>query len=200
MNTSSLIKPYQCVVIGGSWGGIDAVGAILARLPAQFPLPIVVVLHQHRKYESRMHEIFARKCLLKVKEADEKERLLPGHVYVAPSNYHLLIERDRCLSLSIDEQVNFSRPSIDVTFISAAEVYREALIAILLTGANQDGSEGILQIKRYGGLAIIEDPETAQVATMPQSAIDKTRVDQILPLPEISRYLLAITMGLTKAP
>lgn len=172
--------------------------AILSRLPAGFPLPIVVVLHQHRKYESRMHEIFARKCLLKVKEADEKEMLVPGTVYLAPPNYHLLIERDRYLSLSIDEQVNFSRPSIDVTFVSAAESFRESLIGILLTGANQDGAEGILQIKRFGGLAIIEDPATAQVATMPQSAIEKTRVDQVLPLPEIARFLLAITMGLTQ--
>jgi len=196
LSSSSIIKPFKCVVIGGSWGGIDAVSAILSRLPTGFPLPIVVVLHQHRKYESRMHEIFGRKCLLEVKEADEKELLLPGTVYVAPPNYHLLIERDRCLSLSIDEQVNFSRPSIDVTFASAAESFRESLIGILLTGANQDGAEGILQIKRFGGLAIVEDPATAQVAIMPQSAIDKTRVDQVLPLPEIAPYLLAITMGL----
>jgi two-component system chemotaxis response regulator CheB len=157
------------------------------------------VLHQHRKHESHVARIFSRKCALSVKEADEKEKLLPGHVYIAPPNYHLLIEQDGTLSLSVDEQVNFSRPSIDVTFTSAAETYGETLIGILLTGANQDGAEGVLQVKRFGGLALIEDPDTAQVPTMPLSAIEKTHVDQILPLAELSQFLLAITVGVKKS-
>jgi len=199
VNSPKSIKPFECIVIGGSWGGIEAVSTILEQLPERFPLPIVVVLHQHRKAGSHIPEIFGRKCALNVKEADEKEILEPGNVYIAPPNYHLLIEKDRSLSLNIDKRVHFSRPSIDVTFISAAESFRDGLIGILLTGANQDGAEGVLHVKRCGGLAIIEDPDSAKVSTMPQSALNLTRVDQILNIQDIPDFLLAITMGLTKA-
>ena len=199
MNQLSNIKPFECVIIGGSWGGIEAVGTILEQLPQNFPLPIVVVLHQHRKSGTHIPEIFERKCALKVKEADEKEHLEPGKVYIAPANYHLLIEQDQSISLSIDKQVNYSRPSIDVSFVSTAQVYRDTLIGILLTGANQDGSEGVAQIKRFGGLAIIEDPNTAKVPIMPQAALARTQVDQVLNLEDIANFLLAITMGLIKA-
>ena len=198
LNQLSNIKPFECVIIGGSWGGIEAVGRILENLPADFPLPIIIVLHQHRKSGTHIPEIFERKCPLCVKEADEKEILTPGTVYIAPANYHLLIEPDHSLSLSVDKHVNFSRPSIDVSFVSAAECYRQSLIGILLTGANQDGSDGIVCVKRFGGLAIIQDPSTAKVSIMPQSAIDKTWVDQVLSLDDISDFLLAITMGLVK--
>ncbi len=189
------IKPFECVIIGGSWGGIEAVGAILEKLPVDFPLPIVVVLHQHRKSGNHIPEIFERKCPLKVKEADEKEILERGTVYIAPANYHLLVEPDRSLSFSVTEPVHYSRPSIDVGFISAAEAYRDALIGILLTGANQDGADGVAEIKRLGGLAIIEDPDTAKVAIMPQAALARTQVDQVLNQADISAFLLAITMG-----
>jgi two-component system chemotaxis response regulator CheB len=198
LNQLSNIKPFECVIIGGSWGGIEAVGAILEQLPQSFPLPIVVVLHQHRKSGTHIPEIFKRKCVLKVKEADEKEHLEPGTVYIAPANYHLLIEQDKSISLSIDKHVNYSRPSIDVSFVSTAQVYRDTLIGILLTGANQDGSEGVAQIKRFGGLAIIEDPNTAKVPIMPQAALARTQVDQVLKLQDIANFLLAITMGLIK--
>lgn len=198
MNRSRKIKPFECVIIGGSWGGIEAVGTILEKLPKNFPLPIIVVLHQHRKSGTHIPEIFERKCLLKVKEADEKESLEPGSVYIAPANYHLLIEHDRTFSLSSDKHVNYSRPSIDVSFISAAESFRDGLIGVLLTGANQDGSEGVAQIKRFGGLAIIEDPDTAKVPIMPRAALERTKVDQVLNLQDIADFLLAITMGLVK--
>lgn len=199
MKASSNIKPFECVIIGGSWGGIEAVSAILGKLPATFPLPIVVILHQHRKSGSHISEILARKCPLQVKDVDEKELLVSGTVYVAPANYHLLIEQDHSLSLSIEKPVYYSRPSIDVSFVSAAEAYRDTLIGILLTGANQDGADGVVQIKRFGGLVIIENPDSAKVATMPQSALNLTRVDQVLNLADIPDFLLAITMGLVKA-
>ncbi len=198
MSKSAAPKPFECVIIGGSWGGIEAVGSILERLPEHFPLPIIVVLHQHRKSGSRIPEIFSRKCPLKVKEAEEKEALAPQTVYIAPPNYHLLVEKGGSLSLSVDKQVNFSRPSIDVSFMSAAEAYGDGLIGILLTGANHDGAEGVVIIKRYGGLVIIEDPDTAKVSTMPQSALSRTRVDQVLRLEDIPDFLLAITIGLKK--
>lgn len=198
MSKSNNPKPFECVIIGASWGGIEAVGSILEKLPEAFPLPIIVVLHQHRKSGAHIPEIFSRKCVLRVKEAEEKEKLSPQTVYIAPANYHLLIEKGGTLSLSIEKPVNYSRPSIDVSFISAAQAYRDALIGILLTGANHDGSEGVVHIKRYGGLAIIEDPDTAKVDTMPRSALSRTKVDQVLNLADIPDYLLAITMGLTK--
>jgi two-component system chemotaxis response regulator CheB len=194
----SKIKPFECVIIGGSWGGIEAVSAILSKLPADFPLPIVIVLHQHRKSGGHISEIFGRKCPLKVKEVEEKEDLEAGNVYIAPANYHLLIEKDRSLSFSIAEQVHYSRPSIDVSFISAAEAYRDGLIGVLLTGANQDGAEGVVHIKQFGGLAIIEDPNSAKVSIMPQSALNRTQVDQVLNLSDIADFLLAITMGVVK--
>ncbi len=198
MAVAKTVKPFECVIIGGSWGGIEAVSVILEKLPVRFPLPIVIVLHQHRKSGAHMAEIFGRKCTLRVKEADEKEKLEPNTIYIAPANYHLLIEKDHTLSLNVDKPIHFSRPSIDVSFISAAESYRDALIGILLTGANQDGAEGVACIKRFGGLAIIEDPDTAKVPIMPQSALMRTRVDQVLNLNDIPDFLLAITVGLLK--
>lgn len=191
------IRPYKCVIIGGSWGGIEAVNAIISKLPANFPIPIIVVLHQHRRAVGRIHEIFQRQTALKVKEADEKEKPIAGSVYIAPANYHLLVEKDQTFSFSIDEHVHFSRPSIDVAFESSAEVFRNDLIGVLLTGANHDGAAGLGRIKYFGGLAIAQNPDTAQAPAMPQSAIDQVKVDQILELPEISDYLVSITLGPT---
>jgi two-component system chemotaxis response regulator CheB len=129
-----------------------------------------------------------------VKEADQNEFVQRGHVYIAPANYHLLVERDRSLSLSIDEKVCYSRPSIDVLFETAADVYRAALIGVLLTGANHDGTAGLKKIKQRGGLTIAQDPATAEVATMPHSAIQKQVVDKVLSLGEIASCLAQLSL------
>ncbi len=130
------------------------------------------------------------KCRLKVKEAEEKEALAAGHVYVAPANYHLLVEKDRTLALSTEDKVNYSRPSIDVLFESAAEVFGRELAGVVLTGGNSDGTRGLRRIKSRGGLALVQDPASAEAPTMPQAAIDNCNVDHILSLADLARALV----------
>ena len=135
---------------------------------------------------------------LKIKEADEKEKIEPGTIYISPANYHLMVGNDKCFELSIDERVNFARPSIDVLFESAAGVYKDALIGIVLTGSNNDGANGLKKIKDNGGLAIAQDPDTADAGYMPAAAIAATQVDYILPLNEIMDLLIKIVCDLTE--
>lgn len=188
------MKPgkHQLVVIGGSAGATTALTELLPVFPADYPLPLVIVQHLHPLQDGYFVERFGRYCKLAVKEAEDKERLAPGFVYFAPVNYHLLIEEDRVFALSIDDRVNFARPSIDVLFESAADAYRAALIGVILTGANQDGAQGLRAIKDRGGLTIVQDPDTAESAYMPRAALEATPVDFILPLPDIGRLLVDI--------
>jgi two-component system chemotaxis response regulator CheB len=183
---------YQLIVIGGSAGATTALMKLLPIFPVDYPLPIAVVQHLHPLQDSYFVERFDRSCDLTVKEAGDKEKLLPGHVYFAPVNYHLLIEPDKTFALSIDERVNYARPSIDVLFESAAEAYGPGLIGVVLTGANQDGAQGLRAIKDRGGLAIVQDPDTAESPYMPRAALEATLVDFILPLPDIGRLLVEI--------
>ena len=134
-------------------------------------------------------------CKSRVKQADEKEKIVPAMIYIAPPNYHLLVEDDRTFSLSVDELVNFSRPSIDVLFESAADAYGKRLIGIILTGANSDGSNGLKKIKECGGMAIVQDPESSEADTMPRAAIKATKVDYVLPLEEIGTFLRKLGDG-----
>ncbi len=181
---------YQIIVIGGSAGAMTALLTLLAELPAKFPVPIVIVVHLHPLQDNAHIQRLASQCALPVKEADEKEPLKPCTVYLAPANYHLLIEQDRTLSLSIDERVNFCRPAIDVLFETAAQVYGSHTIGVILTGANNDGARGLKLIKERGGLAIVQDPRTAESTYMPQAAIEATAVDHVLSIPEISHLLV----------
>lgn len=181
---------YQVVVIGASAGGIKALMSILSALPSNFPLPILIVQHLHPESDSYLVQMLDARCGLRVKQADEKEAITVGNVYLAPPNYHLLIEEDKTLSLTIDARVNFSRPAIDVLFDTAVYAYRDAVIGIMLTGANHDGSEGIKRIKQSGGYVIVQDPATAEADAMPRAAIAATKVDKILPLDQIGVYLL----------
>ncbi len=169
----------RLVVIGASAGGLDALTKIFLNLPSEFPFPIVVVQHLNRHGESMLVTLLALKSKLAVKEAEDKEALTPGVVYVAPSNYHVLVERDFTLSLSVDPEVNFSRPSIDVLFESAAVALGKRVVGVLLTGANQDGARGIAKIKEAGGLTIVEDPKTALFKMMPESAMRACEVDRV---------------------
>ena len=182
---------YKAIVIGTSAGGIEASVHILGKLPARFSLPIILVQHLHKDQDNALVRFYSECTPLKVEEAEEKESVLPGHVYVAPPDYHLLLERDETFSLSVDEKVNYSRPSIDVLFESAADVYGCRLIGVLMTGANHDGARGLRRIKEYGGLTVVEDPATAKFPEMPKSALACTQVDHVLPLNELGDFLLS---------
>ena len=186
---------YQAIVMGASAGGLMALSQVLSTFERSFRLPVMIVQHLHAHSSNTLATILKSQCTLPVKEADEKEKISPAIVYIAPTNYHLLVEHDRTLSLSIDPKVNFSRPSIDVLFQTAAPVYGSGLIGILLTGANSDGARGMAEIKARGGLTIVQDPKTAEVAVMPQAAIDMMAADYILPLSEISNKLKVLADG-----
>ena len=183
---------FEAIVVGSSAGGINALTTILAMLPREFPLPIIIVQHLHPNSESYLAQILGTKCELDVKQADEKEIIANGVVYIAPPNYHLLIEEDRSFSLSVEAPVNFSRPAVDVLFETAIYAYRNKLIGIVLTGANSDGSQGLKKIKQVGGHAIVQEPTTAEADVMPKSAIAATKVDKILPLEQIGPHLLQL--------
>lgn len=183
---------YELIVIGGSLGGMEAISSLLSILPADYALPIIIVLHRLKNVKSPLIELLSLKTRLKVKEADEKEKLEPGVAYIAPANYHLLVESDKTLSLCISEVVNYSRPSLDVIFESVASVYKDKVIGILLTGANEDGGEGLKSITLAGGLTVVQDPSTATSPVMPMAAIKRFKPDYILDIEGIKQFLLKV--------
>ncbi len=184
---------YKAIVIGTSTGGLDALSKILPKLPGSFPIPIIVVQHLHPHSSDNLRDYFEKKCALKIKEADEKEQIARGYVYTAPANYHLLIEEDETFALSINGKVNYCRPSIDVLFESAAEVYQSKLIGIILTGANNDGAVGLKKVKQSGGLVIVQNPDGAVSNTMPRSALAVCKADYVLSLKEITNFMKEIS-------
>jgi two-component system, chemotaxis family, protein-glutamate methylesterase/glutaminase len=165
--------------MGVSAGGLQTLKTILPALPADFPLPLAIVQHVGPDSDSFLVDYLDELSAITIKEAEDKEPLSAGHAYFAPPGYHLLIELDRTFSLSVDERVNFARPSVDVLFDSAADVYGQALIGVVLTGANSDGAQGLKTIKARGGLAIAQNPRTAAMPTMPEAAIAAAKVDHI---------------------
>ena len=187
-----LARRYEAVAVGGSSGGFEALQHVLSWLTPDFDLPIVTVLHRGPAADALLIRLLAQRCRLAVKEAEEKEPLCPGVVYLAPANYHLLVELDRTLSLSVDPKVCYSRPSIDVLLETAADAFEGNLVGILLTGANHDGTAGLKRIKTRGGLTIAQDPEDAQAELMPRSAIEAGVVERVLPLKEIGPFLAEI--------
>lgn len=182
----------KAIVIGASAGGISALQDILTGLPADFGLPIIVLLHLPENRESKLVELFAHFIKMPVREARDKDQIVAGTLYFAGSGYHLSVEVDYSFSLSCEAPVFFSRPSIDVLMESAAHVYGKALLGILLTGASQDGANGLTCIANHGGLTVVQDPGEAQVATMPNAAIAQMQPDLILPLHEIHQLLLRL--------
>lgn len=183
---------FEAIVIGVSSGGMNVMKKIFTQLPKEFSIPIIIVQHIGSHSENVWIQLLNDKSNLEIKEADEKEIIENGKVYVAPANYHLLIERNKTFSLSIDDRVNYARPSIDVLFESAAEAYKNKLIGLILTGSNNDGSAGLKRIKEGGGLTIVQDPETAESYFMPASAIALYKPDYILNLEEIIKLLITI--------
>jgi two-component system chemotaxis response regulator CheB len=183
------MKKYEVVVVGVSAGGLEALSIIIPLLPSEFSLPVIIVQHLHESSDNFLVDYIDKKSTLRVREAMDKEPILPGNVYIAPANYHLLVEEDRSFSLSTEGRVNWSRPSIDLLFESAADVYGDKVIGLILTGANDDGSAGLKKIKDIGGLSIVQAPETAQSDFMPRAAIKNVAPDYILKLEEIAPFL-----------
>lgn len=183
---------YRAIVIGTSAGGLYALSSILNKLPASYSIPVIIVQHRAKDQKDLLEEVLQHKCRISIKQADEKEKIEGGIVYIAPPDYHLLIESDETFSLSADEPVRHSRPSIDVLFESAAVVFKEGLIGIILTGASNDGAAGTVTIKKYGGLTVAQDPAEAQFPVMPRAAIETKNVKYIQTLGEIQDFLLKI--------
>lgn len=179
----------SAVVIGASAGAIEALGVILPALPASYPLPVLVVVHVPTDSRTHLADIFASRCKIPVKEAEDKEPALGGVVYFAPAGYHLLVEPDFTLSLSSDEPVLYSRPSIDVLFESAADAYGDGLTGVVLTGANSDGARGLRAIHQSGGTALVQNPDTASGSLMPISALAACPLASSLTLEEIADRL-----------
>lgn len=183
---------FKAIVIGVSAGGLKALKTILPALPENFSLPIIIVQHLGIQSNNTWITILGNALLLKIKEADEKEKIEKGTIYIAPPGYHLLIEKDSTFSLLLDERVNFAIPSIDVLFDSATDAYKDALIGVILTGANHDGANGLKKIKENGGTTIVQDPLTADASYMPQAAIDALKPDYIMPLEKIADLLIEL--------
>ena len=183
----------QAVVIGASAGALEALTAILPSLPERFPLPLMVVVHMPPDKPSLLADLFRAKCRIQVREAEDKEPVSGGTAYFAPPDYHLLVEADRSLSLSNDEPVLHSRPSIDVLFESAADAYGPALIGIVLSGANHDGAAGLKAVSEAGGIAIVQSPKGAFAATMPEAAKAMCPSAQVFTPQKIAAYLQKVS-------
>ncbi len=189
MPTTNPPASTETIVMGGSAGAVDALLQILPSLPVSFPLPIIVVVHVPAENKSALPDLFQARCAIRVKEAEDKEPLQGGTVYFAPPNYHLLVERDRRLSLSNEEPVVYSRPAIDVLFESAADAFGAGLLAIVLSGASVDGADGLAAVCKAGGRAIVQSPATASMPTMPQAALEACPAARCLDLVAISRLV-----------
>ena len=184
---------YDLIAIGASWGGLHAVGALLDGVPGRLG-PAAIVVAQHRGTDGKrggLESLLQLHTRWPVSEVSDKEEIRPGHVYLAPPDYHLLVERGS-FSLSTEERVHYARPSIDVLFETAADAYRERVIGIVLTGANEDGAQGLAAIKARGGVALVQDPETAERAVMPQAALAATHADAILSLRDMGPFLYGL--------
>jgi two-component system chemotaxis response regulator CheB len=191
--TAKLLASRAALVVGASSGAVEALCQLLPVVPEAARIPVVVVVHLPPSRPSLLPEVFSQRCAARVREAEDKQPVSAGTVWFAPSNYHLLIERDRTFSLSVDAPVNFSRPSIDVLFESAAECFGDKLCVIVLTGANDDGALGASVVRRAGGLVIVQDPSTADAAQMPQSALSRANPQIVAALPEIARFIYQAT-------
>ena len=179
----------EALIIGGSAGSLEVLLKILPDIDVEISFPIIIVLHRKSGKDSMLTDLLSSKTKLSVKELQEKEKINPGTIYIAPPNYHLLIENNKTFSLDASEKINFSRPSIDVAFESAAEIYKEHLVGLLLSGANSDGTIGLKKIKRNGGSVLVQNPKSAIVAYMPESAIQNVAVDRVLNPDEMANYI-----------
>lgn len=180
--------PVKVLLIGGSAGSLDVILHILPFL-GPMPFPIVIVLHRKNAEDTALEELLTVKSLVPLMEVEDKTPLLPGNLYIAPADYHLLFEKNGVLSLDTSEKVNYSRPSIDVSFESAAEAFGNNVVALLLSGANADGTEGLKSIAAAGGIVAVQDPETAEISVMPKTAIENVKVDYVLRIDEMVTFI-----------
>jgi two-component system chemotaxis response regulator CheB len=188
-------RNIEAIVLGGSAGALNALASILPALPPGFSIPMALVLHVARGRPSYLSELLGAKCALPVKGAADKEPISPATIYLAPPNYHLLIGKNRCFSLSIGDPVNYSCPAIDVLFESAADTYGSALAGILLSGANEDGARGLAYIKKAGGTTLVQSPENAFSRRMPEAGLRLAHPDYVLPFTEIAAFLARLDGG-----
>ena len=189
MNITTGDRKFKAIVIGGSAGSFQGIVKILSQLPKEFPLPIIMCLHRLKHVRNGFVEALSIKSIVEVIEPYDKQTIKRGKVYLAPANYHLTIELGNYFSLSTEEMINNSRPSIDITLHSAAYAYRDKLIGILLSGANRDGGVGMNSIKSKGGLTIVQDPSECMIDTMPKAAMESTQIDHVYKIDEIVRFL-----------
>jgi two-component system chemotaxis response regulator CheB len=180
---------YKVVVIGGSAGSLDIILKIISYADAAASTLFIIILHRKNDINSTLTGLFSTRTKLKVKEVEDKDYISPGYIYIAPPDYHLLLENENTFSLDASEKIYFSRPSIDVTFESVADVFGASVIGVLLSGANADGAHGLSRIKQAGGFTIVQDPESAEVDYMPRQAIDKLKPDAIIHAEEIPGFL-----------
>jgi two-component system chemotaxis response regulator CheB len=183
---------YKAVAIGGSAGSFQVVTKILSALPTTLNMPVFLSLHRLKHIRSGFLEALSIKSNLPIIEPDDKEQIKPGRAYLAPSNYHMFIELGNRIALSTEEPVHHSRPSIDLSFITASNVYRDKLIGIVLSGANSDGANGLKKIKENNGLTVVQDPDECQVRTMTESSMRLTKVDHVFKTEEIIKFLLKL--------
>ena len=189
MKKYNLHTGYKAVVIGGSAGSFQGIIRILSQIPADFPLPIITAMHRLKHVRHGFVEVVSMKSALKIVEPDDKETIRKGLVYLAPANYHMSVELGNYFSLSTEDMVHSCRPSIDITLSSAAYVYRNRLVGILLSGANHDGAVGMKNIKDKGGVTIVQNPSTCMIDTMPRAAMSLTSIDYTLNIDQIIEFL-----------
>jgi two-component system chemotaxis response regulator CheB len=184
--------PYSIVAMGTSWGGLSAMSKLLGSLPEEFSIPIVLVQHRSKDSDRLLVQLLQDATDLKVCEIEDKDVLRAGTVHVAPADYHVLVESGY-ISLTLEEPVRFSRPSIDVMFTSAADAYGPATIGVILTGANEDGARGLADIAKHGGCALIQDPKTAEIKMMPEAALKATPTAEVFSLDDLARRLIELS-------
>jgi len=192
------VSDISIVVVGASWGGLAALSRLVSELPGDLPVPLAVVQHRGRHADNLLASLLQDATSLRVVDVEDKEPLEPGCVYLAPANYHMLVDAGH-LTLTLDPMVRFSRPSIDVTFVSAADAYPGATLGVVLTGANDDGSRGLRHIVNRGGKAIVQDPETAESPTMPAAARAAVPEAVVLPLAKISARIIEMVTPAAKS-
>ncbi len=188
------MRQIQAVVIGASAGGMEGLSVLLPALPAELRLSVFIVMHLPREHRSLLSEIFAAKCALRVSEAEDKAPVRPGCVYFAPPDYHLLLDEGPSMALSVDEPVHYSRPSIDVLFESAADLYRQQLLGVILTGASRDGAEGLAAVRNAGGITVVQQPDGTYESHMAAAALKLGPVDYVLPLEGIAGLVRSLPM------
>ncbi|MDM4769499.1 chemotaxis protein CheB [Solimonas sp. SE-A11] len=200
MSAPVLSRHIAAVAIGASAGGVEALSQLLTALPRGFPAAVFIVLHLSRERPSMLAELFQARCALPVREAADKEPIQAGTVYLAPPDYHLLVDAGPQLALSVDEPVQYSRPSIDVLFETAADEYGDRLLGIVLTGGNDDGARGLVAIRAAGGLGAVQDPATALVPAMPLAAQSAATPEYVLSLDGLAALLRSLASPVSASP